>query len=472
MPEQQTDVVVIGAGITGLAAAHWLAAKNHDVRVLESAPAPGGVIETRPEDGFLFEYGPLTVLATHPEVLQLIDEAGLTDRIVWADKTSSKRFIVRDERLRKVPSGPGSMMFSRLFRLRAKLAILREPFIPPAPEDANESLAEFVKRRLGNEFLDYAINPMVAGVYAGKPEQLEVRAAFPRIWRLEQEYGSLIKGAIKGARQRRARARQGEVAKDRARLFSFQRGMIELVEKLASTLGTRLLTGTTAVEVRRENGRYAVACVSGTTPLRLMARSVVVTVPGESVSRLLPDPALSWTSDVYYPPVNQVCFGYRSQPGGMKRRGFGFLVPEVEPFDILGTLWLSSLFPGRSPEGGALLTTYVGGARCPKNAGLSDGELVDRVHRDLTRLMHVERKPDVVRIARYPKAIPQYTMGHLKRLERLSDFESRNPGLYVGSNVVGGISVGDRILFASDLARRIDSFISKEADDVHSVSST
>ncbi len=450
------DAIVVGGGISGLTVALELAGSGRDVRLFEASDRLGGVVRSERAGGFLLEHGPNTVLATSGELTRLLAAVGLSERVLWGDATSSKRFVVRDGRLCPVPTSPPAFLGTRLFRWRAKLRLLREPWIAPSAPDAVESLADFVVRRLGPEFLDYAINPFVSGVYAGRPEELEVRTAFSKVWELEQRYGSLIRGAIRGAKERKAREAAGEVAKDRARLFSFPEGNEELPQAMGRHLGAAARTGAEVRSVEPVAGGWRVEGLARGVPFVDEARSVVVALPLEGLRRVLPHDGLAGLDEVPYPPLAVVFLGWSSEPGGRPRDGFGFLVPEKEHRSMLGTLWNSSLFPGRCPEGGAALTCFVGGRRDPALAALQDDELLARVRADLRDLMGIEAAPDYVRVTRYAEAIPQYTLGHARRLEAVARFEADHPGLFVGSNLVGGISVGDRIRHGASLAARVD----------------
>ena len=462
-PPGQVDVAIIGAGISGLVVGSELARRGVRVAVLEAGARAGGVIRSERHGDFLAELGPNTVLATSGEIGRLIDAVGLAERIRWADPGASRRYIARRGRLYRLPSGPGGFLVTRLFSLRAKLRLMREPFVAPSAPDARESVADFVARRLGQEFVDYAINPMVSGVYAGRPEELEVRSAFPKVHALEQRFGGLIKGAVKGARERRRLAGEGEVARDRARLFSFPDGLEELPRALAEQLGGALHLEHPVQRLARDGDHWRVELHDPDgAPRTLSARAVVPAVDVPALRRLLPDPSLACLDEIPYPPVSVVFFGYQEAPGGRRMDGFGHLIPEKEGLGTLGTLWSSCLFAARAPVGGAALTTFVGGRRDPSRAALGDDELAALVRQDLERLMGITRAPDVVHIGRYPRAIPQYVMGHAERAAAVTALEEASPGLFVASNAVGGVSVGDRIRVGAAMAARIEPFIRGE----------
>ena len=233
-----SDVVVIGAGLSGLVTAFALARAGLRVQVIEAAPRTGGVISTVRRDGMLYERGPNSALDTHPRISELLDQLGIAAERVEASTVSSRRYVLRDGTPAALPTSPTAFFSTRLFSAAAKLRLLREPFIAPAPATADESVTQFVTRRLGHELLDYAIEPFVAGVYAGNPDELSVTAAFPKLYALEQRYGSLIKGQIKGARER---ARRDERAKNVAGSFSFRDGMQTLTDALTRALPTVLV---------------------------------------------------------------------------------------------------------------------------------------------------------------------------------------------------------------------------------------
>jgi len=451
-----TDVAVVGAGITGLTTAHFLAARGLKVQILEAQDRPGGAVRTTRHGEFQVEHGPNSLLDTYPLLHELFADLGIEDELVYASDEAKNRYVVRDGQLHPLPLSPPALIRSKLFSRGAKLRLLAEPFIGRAPADAEETLAQFVERRLGREFLDYAIDAFVAGVYAGVPDQLSVRDGFPKLYALEEKHGSLIKGAVLGARERR---KSGRTAKQSARMFSFRKGLQAVVDALAQKRGDALHLGTRLVAVHRRNGGYTLDLASGERRRQLNARAALLTVPVHAYEDLEfgfdLTPALQALRQIYYPPVTMVFFGYEQNPGGRPLDGFGFLIPTVEQRQILGTIWSSTLFPGRAPEGGVALTTFVGGVRQPDNALWDDERLVDAVAADLRDLMGIQSRPDEIFIRRWERAIPQYQPGHRQRIAALEECEARFPGLYLAGNFRGGISVADCIEQSRLLSERI-----------------
>lgn len=457
---RKTSVTVIGAGVSGLTVAFWLRRWGYDVTVLEKEPYPGGTMRTIREDEWLIESGPNSALETTPLFEIMFDALGLLDEREYANPASNRRYILRDGELYPLPMALIPFISSRLWTTGGKLRLLKEPFVGRAERE--ESIAEFVERRLGREFLDYAINPFVAGVYAGNPEELSVRAAFPKLYALEEKYGGLIKGMFKGARERKQRQ---ETAKDRARMFSFKSGMQSFPEALGRTLGERLRLGCTVSSIApgtAEDPGFHIGLVSaGKTDLRRSDVVVVATpaVPGGSLLRPLSTALADRLERVYYPPVAEVFFGFRTEQIPRQLDGFGYLIPARERKNILGTIWSSAIFTNRAPDGFAALTTFVGGSRQPEVLQKDDRELKETVLSDLRSILGVRGEPVKEKIIRWERAIPQYTLGYHELYAEIDRLESNYRGLYICSNYRDGISVGDCVINGEKTARRIQEFL-------------
>lgn len=450
-----SSAAIIGGGITGLTTAFRLQEQGVAVTLFEACPRPGGVIQSTAQDGYLAEYGPNSILETSPKITQLIRDLGLESRRLHSNPEAENRYLVRFGRPIALPPNPLKIFASPLFSPRAKLALILEPFVRRAAASAEESVEQFVLRRLGREFLDYAINPMVSGIYAGEPSRLSVTHAFPRLRALEQRYGSLILGQIFGARERK---RRGEVSKQDAKKVSFDRGLQVLTDTLAARLGTALRLSSPVVRITELEKGWE---IEARTPAGLAVSrhdTVLYTSPAYSLSDIAlqtrrgPDPAP--LAQIYYPPVASVVLGYRRADVSHPLDGFGVLIPRVEQFGILGTLFSSTLFPGRAPEGCVTLTSYVGGVRNPELALRDPEELFTLAQHDLRRLLGATGRPTFRHHRLYRRAIPQYEVGFGYYRKLMGDLEGAAPGLFLAGHFRDGISLGDSIIAGLGAADR------------------
>ena len=444
-------IAVVGAGISGLSTAYWLQKHGYSVTVLEKTSHIGGSIITENADGFLIDLGPNSGLETSEVLKDLIDEIGLQDQKIYANEASNNRYVVRDSLLHAIPMSAGKFLKTKLFSTRAKIRLFKEPFIKPTDVE-DISLADFVRYRLGDEFLDYAINPFVAGVYAGDPEVLSTPAAFPKLYALEQKYGSFIKGTIKGARERKKRK---EVSKDRAKMFTFLDGMQTFTDRLAEKLEERIQIGTPVVQLTPGETGWRIWTESGDTH---EFDAVVLSVPSRELFQLLEpivNDRVAPLETVPYPPVAVVFMGFKDEVVERDLDGFGFLVPKVENKQILGSIWSSTIFPNRAPEGFVAFTTFVGGTRQPDLANLDDEALTKIVIEDLNDLVGIRAEPAFVRIKRWPRAIPQYVMGYPKIQQLFTELEEEYPGLYFAGNFRRGIGIGDSVLSAHETVTKM-----------------
>jgi len=456
------SVAIIGAGITGLTAAFYLKRGGVPVTLFEAGARAGGVIQSLRRDGFLAEFGPNTILETSPKIARLVRDAGLESRKLASDPRAEARYVVRYGRPIEMPGSPLGFFTTPLFTARAKLAVLREPFIKPRRDGAEESIAQFVVRRLNQEFLDHAIDALVAGIYAGDPHHLSLPHAFPKLKALEDKYGSLIKGQIFGARDRR---RAGEVAKDRAAKFSFDEGLQVLPDGLAAPLGAALKLNTAVTRLAQTRGGWRVTTANGElefgaviycgTAYRL-AELEIETAGGDG-ARGAPRPTSTF-SEISHPPVASVVLGFRREEVAHPCQGFGMLIPKIEGFKILGTIFSSALFPNRAPAGHLTLTSYIGGARHPELALLPPAQLIETTLADLRALLGVRGRPVFTQTAVYPRAIPQYNVGYGKYRQWWNDLEAAAPGLFFAGHYRDGVSLGDSIVSGVNIAERVENF--------------
>ena len=455
------SVAIIGAGITGLTAAFYLKREGIPVTVYEASSRVGGVIQSRRRDGYLAEFGPNTILETSPKITQLVKDAGLEPRRLNPDPKAEARYVVRYKRPIEMPGSPLGFFTTELFSAKAKLAVLCEPFRKRRRDGKEESIAEFVIRRLHKEFLDHAIDALVAGVYAGDPYKLSVPQAFPKLGQLEAKYGSLIKGQILGARERK---RRGEVAKDRAPKFSFDEGLQVLPDSLHAQLGDAIRLNTRVTKLKQLPDGWALHLQEREEEIRVEHSAVIYAGTAFKLAELEIDAAqplkLQRLSEIRYPPVASVVLGFRREDVRHPVEGFGMLIPKVEGFKILGTIFSSSLFPNRAPAGHLTLTSYIGGERYPELASLPAGKLVELTCEDLRVLLGVRGRPVFQHTFLYPKAIPQYNVGYGAYRELMSDAEQKAPGLFLAGHYRDGVSLSDSIVSGCNVVERIEQFLS------------
>jgi len=452
----QGSVAVVGAGITGLTAAFRLAQQGVPVTVYEATGEVGGVIRSLRRDGYLAEFGPNSILETSPKIVGLIRDAGLEPRRLYSDPKAENRYLVRGGRPVSLPASPLKFFGTELFSLGAKLRLLREPFVGRAPADREESVAQFVLRRLGQEWLDYAINPMIAGIYAGDPARLSVTHGFPKLQALEQRYGSLILGQILGAKERK---RRGEVSKQEAKKVSFDEGLQVLTDTLRARLGAAVRLEAPVLGLAQADGVWRVTVRLGGGETSITHAAVLLAAPAYKLADIQFETAAGLSlrplREIYYPPVASVVLGFRREDVPHPLDGFGMLVPAIERFRILGTLFSSSLFPNRAPAGHVTLTTYVGGVRAPELALRPESELVALTVGDLRAILGVRGEPTFAHCVLYPQAIPQYEVGYGRFKAAMDQLEAKAPGLFLAGHYRNGISLGDSIVAGHDVAERM-----------------
>ena len=447
-------VGVIGAGIAGLAAAYQLQHHGLSVEVLEASDAVGGVIRSERHEGFLVEHGPNSLRSSAPALERIVQDLGLDAERVWANDTADTRYVVRDGEPTPLPRSLGAFLSTDLFSTRAKVRLLAEPFIGRA-DAAEESVAAFTRRRLGPEVLRYAVAPFVGGVFAGAPDDLSVQHAFERLARLEDEYGSLFVGAL-----RRALSGPDDDTTDvPSGLFSFRNGLQTLPQALHEALGTAVALNTPVTAARHDGSQWQVRVSPPDAPGHTRTfDALLCTAPLHRLEQMtLETPVdLSPLVDAHYPPLSVLALGYPRDAVAHPLDGFGALVPPVEDdLNVLGTIFSSTLFPGRAPDGHVLLTTFVGGARAPQHATPNPDALQSLVTTDLKRLLGVEGSPVFRRHIHWPHAIPQYTLGYERVKGALDALEQTHPRLAFGGNYRQGVSVGDALTSGLDAAERL-----------------
>ncbi|MCH8332763.1 protoporphyrinogen oxidase [Candidatus Sumerlaeota bacterium] len=447
---------VLGGGISGLALATWLRDEGIDSIVLEKSDRPGGVIGTVQRGEFLFERGPTTVLDRDGSIDGLIRLAGLEEATQRTRLKDHARYIWHGGRLHTVPVSPGSFLTTRLFSFPAKARLLREAWTSPVQGD--ESLEDFVIRRLGREFLDRAIAPMVNGLWAGDPAKMSTAASFPLLKELERSSGSLVKGFLATMKARRRKQHDPDSPRS-SQMVSFQGGLQRLPEALATNLGEALIASTEVKQIQPdESGRgYRVMALQDGSERTWIADGVALCGDAAAVAGWIEafEPgAARQLRAVHYCPLAVVGLGIESASLRLPS-GFGFLAARDQGLRILGAIFNSNFLPDRAPQGSAALTVMIGGDLDPEGAALSDADLFQLVQRDLRAVLGWDGKASCHHIERWPRAIPRYSMDYFELIQSLEDVESRHPGLTLFGNWRGGVSISDRIKLAHQEASAI-----------------
>lgn len=441
---EEAQVLILGAGMTGLCAAHYLAESlgRDAVLVLESTDTVGGTARTVAADGFNCEWGPNGFLDREPATLKWMEDLGITDRLVRANERAARRFIYKQGRLIEIKPPP-AFLVSSLMSLRGRARLLCEPLIPGKKDDAPETVWDFARRRIGREAADRLVSPMVSGIFGGDAKQLSLEHCFPRMAEMERTYGGLYK-ALRAKRKGHAAAMGPP-----GTLTSLREGIGGVARVAADRLGDRVRLGT---RIDRLEFRACAGFTAWTADeRRFNAKQVIVATPAFAAARLCAglDPQLAAALDgIAYAGLAVVCMGFRRENVAHDLNGFGFLVPRIEDARVLGCLWDSSLFPNRAPDGYVLLRAMYGGYTDPEAVRLDDETLLGLMRREVLGLLGAHGDPELVRVFRHERGIPQYLLGHGARLKAIEAGEGHFPGLIFAGNAYRGIGLNDCVLSA------------------------
>ncbi len=460
-----TRIAIVGAGISGLATAYRIeqlakaAELEVEVLVLEKQQRTGGKIWSIEEEGFLCEWGPNGFLDNKPMTLELCQQLGISDQLLRSNDNARKRFIYSDRVLHRLPENGPAFLKSQLISWPGKLRLAAEMVIPKRTDSSDETLAEFGRRRLGEEALNKLIAPMVSGIFAGDPETMSLKSCFGRIYELEQEYGGLIRAMIMLAKKKKAEVKAGKAVASAAGpggiLTSFERGIQQLTDGICRQLQAEIKSGSPVVKIEEKQGGFLLKLEDGQ---QLEAELVVTASPAYAVAEMLEgsnDKAVELLRQIPYATMNVVCFGYERERIAHDLNGFGYLTPKAEGRSTLGTLWDSSIFPNRAPEGKVLLRSMMGGATNMEAIDISDEGVKVLTMADLKQIMGITAEPEFVRIFRHPHAIPQYTRGHAARLQGLEEALKTSPDLFLTGNAFSGVGLNDCVNAANLTADKV-----------------
>jgi oxygen-dependent protoporphyrinogen oxidase len=456
-------VLIVGAGISGLTCAYHLRKSGIDAQIVEAGPRPGGVLRSEHRDGYLLELGPQSFSGTS-QLRDLCRDLGIENELVEAPH-SAPRFLLINGQLKPAPLSPLAFFASYLFSAKTKWSILRDALGRSAAPYVDESVAAFTRRKFSAELLDKLVGPFVSGIYAGDPEKLSLRAAFPQLHEAERSAGSVIRGMLRAPKSKPG-------PKQRPTLQSFKNGNETLIKALATNLGQALRCGVEVTAMRRsgdgipQSGRaqlaepFVVDVKTTSGAETIVADGLVLAVPTYAAAKLLrPEVAASF-ADIEYAPLAAVSLGYNKQDVKHSLEGFGFLIPRSENLRTLGAVWNSSLFPNRAPQGSVLLTSFIGGATDPQAVELSAEDMVSLVHRELAPILSLRNQPTFSNVEIYPRALPQYNIGHTARIANLERQSSSLMNVKLVGNYLRGPAIGACIERAFAVADEIRAAIS------------
>ena len=455
MKQSHTDIAIIGAGLTGLTTGFWLTRAGKQIQIIEKQDRAGGQIRTFQANGFIYESGPNTGVVSYPEVAELFAALSPDCTLETAREESKKRWIWKGNKFHALPSGLVCAVTTPLFTLYDKFRILGEPFRAKGT-NPDESVAELAARRLGKSFVDYAVDPFLSGVYAGNPNTLMTRHALPKLYNLEQDYGSFIKGSI-------AKAKLPKTDRDKLatkKVFSATGGLEKLSQALVKSIGQERITlSANNVKIEPQGNQWLITYCTPEGEHSLIANKVVTTCGAYALPDLLPfipKEDIGQISNLHYAPIIQASVGFHNTHG-LQFGAFGGLVPSKEKRDVLGILFPSACFVGRSPEEGALFSFFIGGVRHADMLDWSDEQLKNMILKNIHSMLKfpADVQPDLIHIFRHQKAIPQYEKSSEARFKMIEELQNRYPGLILAGNIKGGIGMADRIRQATGIANEL-----------------
>jgi len=434
-------IAIIGAGITGLTVAEHLIRHKKDCYLFEASPHLGGNMQSFYQGNYLLEKGPNS-LRINDDIYAFLEELGIHEDILYTHKRARFRFVLKNGKYQKLPSGLLSFLFSSFFSFDAKKQLWKERNIPP--EDfPNESIANFFRRRFGEEITTYVVAPFISGIFAGDPEKLLIKEAFSRVWELERKHRSVVRGAFKQTNKQKKKG-----------IISFPKGLGYINDAIVGRIKSRIKTNHRIEHIRKTVDGFHLFVKGKSTPIK--AQQLVSTLPAYQLAPITQEihPAFSKALEgIYYPPVSLVYTAFKRQDVGHKLNGFGALHNHKEPSHTLGTIFSSSLFEGRCPTDEVLLTTFVGGCVKAEKALQPPVKVKQDVLEDLRKFLDISGEPTFQHMTEYPKAIPQYDKNILAYRPFIPELQEI--GIHIGGNWVSGISVGDCILYGKKLAHRL-----------------
>ncbi len=444
-------VAVLGGGISGLAAAYHLKKNNIDVTVFESTSSCGGSIKSKYINDFLIELGPNSMLLDSTSN-KLINDINLENRLIKPLDKSKKRFIVKNKQLHSVPLSFSELFNTPLLSLKSKFHLLIEPLITKT-KSSDATVADFIERRISAEMVDNIIDPVVKGIYAGDPNKLSVKYAYPKLWDFEQKYGSILIGMKKFYKERKSKGKH-----PKKNQYSFINGMQELPNALSNLLDDNIKTNI-EIENIDSSTEWKLIYKSQNKTFQENFDSIIFALPAHKINSLPTnknlDKQFKILDEIDYAPITVVALGFRREQITHPLDGFGMLIPSNENCSTLGSIFSSSLFTGRVPDNNILITTFIGGTNNPEIYKKSNTQLEELVLKDLKILLGVKGTPLITEIINWPNAIPQYNFGYGEILKEINNIEKNLSGIFFSGNYLNGVSVSNCIQSGINSAEKI-----------------
>lgn len=455
---ENKDVIIIGGGISGLTALHYIKQDkpNLSVALFEADQRLGGTIGTDKVNGYSFDWGPNGFLDREPQTLKLCDEIGLTESLERANENAENRYILRKGQLRTVPMSPPKFLMSDILPFFGKLRVMMEPFAPKRPEGIDESIYDFVKRRIGRSAADYLVQPMVSGVYGGVAQKMSLKSCFPIMREMEDEYGGLFKAMIAKAKAaKKAGKKSGGPSGPGGWLTSFEGGLYKIIEQFQKLYQNDIYSGHAVKSILKTETGFTVDFDNGQS---VSVNNVIIATPANNAAEITSSLSKELSDNlakIKYAPISVVCSGYDRTQIENPLDGFGFLVPAKEQRHILGSIWTSSIFKERAPENKVQFRTMIGGDGNHQSMSLSDGELLEQVNEDLRDLLGIKGEPEQVEIYRWQYGIPQYHIGHSEVLAKIEAELGKIGGIHITGNAYYGIGLNDCVKTSYKVAQSL-----------------
>lgn len=440
------DVAIVGAGISGLTCGYELKRAGLKIVIIEASHV-GGAMRSQRIGPYLLESGPNSLRGNSKELIDLIRNLGLDDQVVRSSNVAKQRYLYRDGKLMAVPSSPPAALSSPLIPPSEKLKVLREPFVAKGTTD-DESIRHFISRRTSEWLADNIVDPIITGIYAGDIAKLSMRSSFPKFWQLEREHGSLIKGAMRAKKN----APKEATAQKPPAIFSFKEGLQTLIDALKQQLEGTIVEGFPVTHIEKTDHGYHLVGPN------LEAKTVILATPAYRTSELVQPFSRAIAESlksIEHPHVAVVSLAFKRKDVEHSLEGFGYLVPSNQNRDILGCIFSSSLWEGRAPDDEVLLTIMIGGSKRPKTRDWTDEQILEVAELEVRRTLSIKGASVFHHVTRWPKAIPQYHLGHYKIMDEIDAFEQKHTGIHLLSNYRGGIAIGSCVTNATELAARL-----------------